>query len=675
LNAASFRAAFLLKTVIIARKIGLKLFITLLFLLSATHSYSQNSIPVFGELTPEDISITAFPDEPDAPGIVLYERAEYTVTTNQHFVILKEKIHRKIKVLDSKRFPFGSVSIPFYSRRDAPEAVKNLRAVTHNGTVQKSVLSNAIFEEKKSKNWRNLKFAFPDIQDGSILEYTYELHTPYFSRLSGWNFMNHLPTIYSELHTEIPGNYIYTRTLYGNRSLDVNKAEIKRGCFHLPGFKVAGDCEIATYAIRNIPSFKEEDYMLSYENYIPALAFELAQTVDLTGSKNYYANSWKNVDARLKKDKNFGSQLNMDKFFKGKLSADILSISNSLERAKAVFYEVQKSINWDGEVPFIQDVDVKKAFESGVGNATEINLGLASAMAAANLEAKIMLIAHREKRTPSKEHPVFYGFNYPLIHLTLDNQVYLLDATEKDLTFGVLPFRALNQYGRIIDFKKGSYWEDIQPYDKNMHYANVQMRLNADGKLTGTAQETYTGLPGSIRRKEYNEIDPNLFLSKKQQKTEHLNIHNFTVENGEDPEKPYVEKYDFEYTQTLRGDKIYVYPFLTETTFTRNLFRQTNRQYPIDFGYPLVNNYLISIALDEAYTIAHLPENQRIQLPNNDGDFSVIYDNSQKNIINIRFSLRLNNYHFPHEAYQSLKEFFEKIVKTQFETPVEVVKN
>lgn len=644
----------------------------LLFLIATLPLFAQNPIPVFGQLSPEDISINNFPGDSDAPGIVLYERAEYTVTTNQHYVILKMKVHRKIKVIDSKNFKFGTISIPFYSRRDGSETIENLRAVTHNGTVQKSVMPDAIYEEKEGKYWKNLKFLFPDIQDGSILEYTYELHTPYFSQLRGWDFMNKLPTVYSELHTEIPGNYIYTRTLYGDRSLDVNKATIKRGCFHLPGFKVAGDCEIATYAMRNIPAFKEEDYMLSPENYIPSLAFELAQRVDLSGAKHYYANNWKNVDDRLKKERNFGSQLNLDRYFRNALPDEILSISNPLERAKAVFYEVQKNMNWDGETPFIQDVDVKKAFESGAGNATEINLGLANALSAVNLDVKIMLVAKRSQRTPSKEHPAFYGFNYPIVHLTVEGQLYLLDATEKWLGFGLLPIRALNQYGRVIDFKKGSFWEDIQPFDRSMHYTNVQMKLNANGELTGTAKEAYSGFFGAEKRRINLKVDPSQQISKKQQKTEHLNISNFIIENEEDVDKPYVENYDFSYFKTLSGAAIYLNPFLMETLFSKNLFQQNQRLYPIDFGFPMITNYLISIELDDSFSAVQLPENQRVALPHNDGDFSVVYDNSAENIINIRFNMRLNNYHFPKEAYESLKEFFSQIVKIQFETPLEI---
>ena len=40
------------------------------------------------------------------------------------------------------------------------------------------------------------------------------------------------------------------------------------------------------------------------------------------------------------------------------------------------------------------------------------------------------------------------------VQATINNKTYLLDATDKYLNFGQIPFRSLNQYGRLLDFKK-----------------------------------------------------------------------------------------------------------------------------------------------------------------------------------------------------------------------------
>src|SRR5690606_2659184 len=199
--------------------------------------------------------------------------------------------------------------IPYYRENEVQENIKGFKAVTHNGKSQVYVGDNAVFDIKEGLRTSIKKFTFANVQDGSILEYTYRLETPYLRRLDGWTFMNDLPTIYSELHTEIPGNYRYNRTLYGDRKLDVNHAEIKLDCFHLRGFKLAADCESATYAMKAIPAYKEEKHMLSKSNYIPSMKFELRDIVQIDESKITISKTWDDVDHGFRYDKDLGRQL------------------------------------------------------------------------------------------------------------------------------------------------------------------------------------------------------------------------------------------------------------------------------------------------------------------------------------------------------------------------------
>src|SRR5690606_5216498 len=284
------------------------------------------------------------------------------------------------------------------------------------------VASNAVFEIDDSQFWSHKKFTFPNVKDGSILEYTYQIESPYFLNFGSWSFMNELPTLYSELHTEIPGNFIYNRTLYGDRKLDIDQAEIKKSCFHLSGFKVPGDCESATYMMKNVPAYYEEKHMLSPRNYMPALKFELVEIIDLDESYNTFAKTWKDLDKRFKNDKDLGRQLKYSSIFKEKLPTSILAISDELERAKSIYYYIQKSINWNGQTRDLRGIRVKEAFEEGVGNSTEINLALINAFEAANIESQIMLLASRDRALPSKQYPILTDFNYVVVFLKIGKE-------------------------------------------------------------------------------------------------------------------------------------------------------------------------------------------------------------------------------------------------------------
>ena len=73
-----------------------------------------------------------------------------------------------------------------------------------------------------------------------------------------------------------------------------------------------------------------------------------------------------------------------------------------------------------------------------------------------------ILLSTRNNGLPTKIYPVISDFNYIIIRAIINGKQYFLDATNKYLEFGQIPFRCLNQYGRLLDFKKGSKWIPIQ---------------------------------------------------------------------------------------------------------------------------------------------------------------------------------------------------------------------
>lgn len=649
-----------------------KLFFICALLISMVTTHAQISkIQTFDEPTRGQLEMKNYDLDPEASGAILYERGNYTVDATDGYIRLIKEVHRKIKVFDAKRFDMAEVEIEYYGERSVKENIKGLTAITHNGSARSYVGETSIFDTDLGNNWYVKRFTFPDVQDGSILEYTYRIETPYFSNIGNWQFMHRLPTVYSELHIEIPGNYHYNRSLRGNRALDVNHAEIKKACFHLKGYKVPGDCEVATYAMKHVPAFKEEAYMLSEDNYIAALNFELAEVIQLGQQRKVYAKTWKSVEREIQGKGSLGRQLRLASYFKNTLPASILDISDDLERAKAIYYYIQSKMIWNEQIRLHQENRVKEAFENGVGNSTEINFALINALLAGGLDAKIMAISTRDRALPTKEHPVLREFNYALAFLEIDGEKYTLDATEKYSQFGVLPMRALNQEGRVFDFKKGSYWEPISSSERNIHHATLQLEVDSQGVFSGKITEMSSGQIALPKRRRNNLLAEVEVVKQKQMDNESFDISDYTIENKTALDKPYTETYTIT-LQELEGHEIlFLFPFQMQSYFPENLFAEEKRQYPIDMGFPVIASYLVSIDLKDQYEVMKMPENRILKLPLNDGELSVIY-NSSGSKINIRLNVRINTASFSPEAHQSLYEFFEMLTTIHSKEPIEL---
>lgn len=638
--------------------------IIVLFLASTFHfSFSQSvRIDKFGEPTEADFKLNQLQSEPEAPGVILYESGNYYAVSivRRNAVRLVKEIHRKIKVFDAKKFNFTTIEIPYFVQNEYfGEEILDYKAITHNGATKHFVPTDAFYKTQSGPK-KNLIFTFPNVQNGSILEYRFTIVSPYFFDLDGWEFQNEIPTLYSLFQTSLPINIKYNRILYGNKKMDINNTWIKKDAFLVPSNNWHIDTEVSIYSMSNIPSFTEEDYMLSRKNYISRIVFEPLSFTSFAGFDFDYTRSWEDVDDRFKKRDDFGDQLANKNYFRRKLPNEILKIENDLERAKAVYGFIQNSFTWN-ERYFNYGMNVKEAFGEKTGSVAAINLSLVNALNAANLETKSVLLSTRDNGLPTEHYPVLSNFNYVIAALQLNNNIILLDATNKQAPFGILPFHALNVQGRVMDFKKGSYWTPIEPYKKNIDYANSQISTQPNGNFSGMVKQTHFGYVALRNRNAIETFTLKEYIRHQEIKKAGIEMENYQVENFPDIEKPLLETYDISITPEMVGEKVILQPFFNKIYIDENPFKMKARNYPMDFGFPFTNTYLVSIDLGKVYEIEQLPQNRSIKLQNNDGECSVVYK-VENNKIYVRFNMKLNAYRFPPDAYGSLKDFFETMV-------------
>lgn len=644
----------------------------LLVFLSLVLNAQNTSNHVFGSPTQEELEMDSFADDPEAAAVVLFEQGDYSVGYVHGFLLLIKNVYRKIKVLDAKKFSGSTVKIQYSPSQFIGEEIQHLEAVTHNGGLKTFVSQAEMYDSEENFRVSSRSFAFPDVRDGSILEYRYQLTSPEFFNLGDWVFMNEYPTLHSELHLALTGNYVYNRTLYGDRNLDINKSFVKPDCFQIPKSISYAACEVAHYAMKNVPAFKEENHMLSARNYIPAIRFELVERGTRGQEKRVFSKTWKDVETLLKYNEYAGEQLKQSSFFRRRLPASVFRISDPRERAEAVYYAIRDHYHFNGYFSFFTMGNLRNSFNDKKGGSADINYALVNALKAARLDAKPVLTATRNQLIPTLDYPVITDFNYVIVQLSIDGTTYFLDATDRDVPFGILPFRALNQRGRVFDLNAPGKWIDITPGSGNMHAAVLRLEAEEEGGFSAKISERSTGYMAISKRKQYRDKTEEESLTSKQNLIENAEVLDFTIENKDDTTLPFIENYTLVLEELgAASGSVFLYPFLMETFFTKNPFLQEERLYPIDFGYPILNNYLISIDLGDKYEVIRLPENRRILLPENDGELQATFEESG-NTINIRLNFRINTYNYPPEAYRSLKEIFTELISVQASEPIEL---
>ena len=510
---------------------------------------------------------------------------------------------------------------------------------------------------------------FQNIQKGSILEYKMTIESPYFSNIGDWYFQEDLPKLYSEFRAEIPGNFTYNRSLYGQQKLFLEDASIKRKCFYLPGSSTSADCEVILYAMKDVPAFEEESYMLAGKNYQSRISFELREFTDSRGIKDTYSKKWSDVDTEIRHEKDIGRQLKNVSYFENQLPPSLLTIPDDLERAKALYRFIQQRYVYNGNTTVFSKIRVKDAFEKKVGGVSEINLSLINALQAAKLDAKLMMLSTRKNGLPTMRYPVLTDFNYILAFLTIGDTNYLLDATNKNMPFGIIPFETLNVQGRVMDFKKGSYWQPIEPYKKNIHHVSSQIIAGEDGVFSGKVSEVNTGYLGLEKRNDIDNLSESKYIATKKAAFTNVQIKKLKIENRDNPSEVIKESYLIELEPETIDDNIYLYPFFVEHYFEENPFKEATRKYPMDFGYPVRNNYILNADLNGQYEVALLPKNITYKLSNGQGECSVAYG-AENGKITARLTFNLSEYSFSPDSYDGLKTLFENLIKIQLQEPI-----
>lgn len=648
-----------------------KLILLIITIFTSTLAFSQDFN--FGEVDYQALDMQKYDKDTSAHAVVLNEHGICRIAaTNSDEVRLEYSYHAKIKFFDDKEFERGgTIEIPVYSGDGQTyEEVTEIKGITYykdeNGHIQQVELDpKKVYKEKVNKHWTNIKFAMPALHKGCVIEVKYDLESPYIYDFHKWMFQGYIPKMYSEYEAHIPGFWTYNISLRGFLKLTKNNATLEKGCFSYGGS--SADCTYLQYGIKDVPAFVEEDYMTAPKNYMSGVYFELMEEQDLrTGAKRKVSKEWKDLDYTLKDDYSVGGQLKRKELLKEHITPVITGLTDSLTKAKAVYSYIQKSFKWNEGETFFSTDGIKKALEAHTGSSGDINLALVTALNSAHIPAEAVLLSTRDHGAVNKLYPSIEDFNYVVARTTIGGKTYMLDATDPLLAFGMLPMRCLNDQGRVFSLDKPSYWIDMTtPQRETTTYA-FNLTLQDNGKLKGTVTRYSTGYSAYLKRKEikkFNSTDE--YFEHLGEKLTKIKILDAKVSSLDSLDMPVTETFEVEMSafDNLNHDKLSFNPIIFDRV-TTNPFKLAERDYPVDWGMPSDERYIVTIHLPQQFTIENPPQTFAYTMPNSGGRFLTGFENDN-NTFTFSYVTQFNKSVYSAEEYPYLKELFNKIILSE----------
>ncbi len=125
----------------------------------------------FGVISVKERQLNHWSKDSSANAIVLNEYGSGALEYDEKFEV-KYYHHVRIKILNRQGFNEGNCVIQIYKPSWQTELLPDLKAYTYHiegdQVKQYKVEKSAIFSEKTSDDFYNIKFTFPNIKEGSI---------------------------------------------------------------------------------------------------------------------------------------------------------------------------------------------------------------------------------------------------------------------------------------------------------------------------------------------------------------------------------------------------------------------------------------------------------------------------------------------------------------------------
>ncbi len=534
-------------------------------------------------------------------------------------------------------------------------------------------------EESKYRN--QTKFTMPNIKVGTIIEYKYKITSPFVWNVDDFLFQHDIPVKYLEATFETPEYYNFKPVQRGFLSLnpksDYKSGQVTFTSTNRPNYNYGGNSSEGTfnssnlnfiinksvYYLSDIPALKEEPFVNNIDNYRSSVKYELSYVSFPQSPIKYYSTTWEDVVKTIYKTTSFDAELDKTGYFEKLVDDLIANETDPLIRMTLIFDFIKNKIKWDGYYGKFTSDGVKKAFIANTGNVAEINLMLIAMLRYAGLNANPVLLSTRHNGMPL--FPTVDGYNYVISAVEADNEVMLLDATSKYSAPNVLPFRTLNWEGRIIRKDNSSANIDLYPKEKSKKQVSLIISLNDKGTIAGGIRTTQTNHLAMSYREDYLETEKSQFLEKLENEYNGADIDEFQVKNETDLSKPIVESFKFtlENQADIINDKIYFSPLFFLKT-KENPFKLEKREFPVDFGYPSNNKYLVNISLPAGYKIESVPDPIMIKLPDNLGSYT--YNISAvSNSVQLSIETEINQPIISSIHYNALKDYFSKIIEVE----------
>lgn len=607
----------------------------------------------FGDISKEELLEKEYIQDNSANAVVLYSNRLTYFSINGAGVNLTTDIHKRIKIYNKEGFDHATEEIALFKTRHESESISRLKAYTYNlegdKIVETKLEKDQIFENEISYNYNGISFTMPNLKEGSVIEFKYTITSPFIWNIDEFKFQYDIPVKQLDAELRTPKDFEFKATQKGFVNF-----------YSKPG-NGYNDMKSVVYTLSHVPALKEEVYVDNIDNYRAGVMFELV-SISIPGQLyRTYSQSWSDVAKTIGSNDDYKNQLDKTNSFDDELDALLVGHSQPQDKMKTLFKYVKDNITWNGMNGWGFYNGIRKALKEKKGNVGDINLTLVAMLRYAGIHANPVVISTKDNIVPF--FPTVDRLNYVIAYAKIGDDSYFLDATEEFSDINILPIKDYNWQGVYID-NPNSRWDliDIKQPKKASESYILKAELNEDGSLEGEFNSRCSNHSAFRFRKNFKNKDLEGFIADRESNFGNIEISDYEIENANSYEGHVIENFNFYYEEgaSVMGNEIFLNPFMF-FKLEENPFKAEERKFPVDFGAPFVDKYIINIKIPDGYEVKAQPSSVVLSIPNDLGKFSYMSNVNGENI-QLMVSFQINRAVVGPDNYLFLKEFFNQMI-------------
>jgi len=544
----------------------------------------------------DELEFANLPDQSDYPddgAVILFDEGKMETFGSAEAGFSEFERHRIIKVLNVRGRKYANVVIPYTTGSEIKQL--QARTISPEGNISTLKKEN-IFDVNLYPNFifysdqRAKIFTFPSVEDGSILEYKYNVVVGSRTLWHGWSFQSDIPTKLTRFILKKPKHWPLNYKVYGTELL--------------PDSTVYPTSVKSTYVweLKDMLPLKSEFGMPSRNDVVAQITVAPVWSKSWDDVTKWY-HELASPQMKASKDlKNFVLELTKD----AQNDRDKLQLISEWVRDRVRYIAV--SIGIGGFKPH----PANQIFSNQYGDCKDMTTLMCTMAREVGIPANPVIVSTWQNGIPDTSLPTPFQFNHAIGYFpTVGENGTWIDATDKGCPFGQLPWydQGLpmlvveeNGEAKIITTPKSTP-------ENNRSKINWTVNLRSSGGASVKGKTSYWGASAGDLRESiiYSSKDAQrqwleTLLAKQ---CSGANLESFEISGLQPIQDPLEITYSFQTkTFTIPREKEVVFkPQSISFLQLPDYFRSPSRTHPIRFNFGFKNEMNLTIKLPNNWQV------------------------------------------------------------------------